>query len=109
MAGYNIGTAGKITLKTLTITPNVDTKVYNGTTAATVSGSSLSEVISGKNAGGSSSTVHVTGNIVRIDLMTVQPQLKSDNGQPVVDISQRIIMQGHCKRTRRSVKRKEAA
>lgn len=36
--------------------------------------------------------VHVTGNLVRIDLMTVQPHLKSDNGQPVVDISKRIIM-----------------
>lgn len=38
------------------------------------------------------SAVHVTGNLVRIDLMTVQPHLKSDNGQPVVDINQRIIM-----------------
>jgi hypothetical protein len=38
------------------------------------------------------SAVHVTGNLVRIDLMTVQPQLKSDNGQSVVDISKRIIM-----------------
>jgi hypothetical protein len=38
------------------------------------------------------SAVHVTGNLVRIDLMTLQPQLKSDNGQPVVDISRRIIM-----------------
>lgn len=38
------------------------------------------------------SAVHVTGNLVRIDLMTMQPQLKSDNGQPVVDISKRIIM-----------------
>lgn len=38
------------------------------------------------------SGVHVTGNIVRIDLMTVQPHLKSDNGQPVVDINKRIIM-----------------
>lgn len=38
------------------------------------------------------SAVHVTGNLVRIDLMTVQPHLKSDNGQSVVDISKRIIM-----------------
>lgn len=38
------------------------------------------------------SAVHVTGNVVRIDLMTVQPHLKSDNGQPVYDISKRIIM-----------------
>jgi hypothetical protein len=38
------------------------------------------------------SAIHVTGNLVRIDLMTIQPHLKSDNGQPVVDVSQRIIM-----------------
>lgn len=38
------------------------------------------------------SAVHVTGSLVRIDLMTVQPHLKSDNGQPVVDISRRLIM-----------------
>jgi hypothetical protein len=38
------------------------------------------------------SAVHVTGNLVRIDLMTRQPQLKSENGQPVFDISRRIIM-----------------
>ncbi len=38
------------------------------------------------------SGVHVTGNLVRIDLMTLQPHLKSDNGQPVVDINKRIIM-----------------
>jgi hypothetical protein len=38
------------------------------------------------------SAIHVTGQLVRIDLMTMQPQLKSDNGQPVVDISKRIIM-----------------
>jgi len=38
------------------------------------------------------SAVHVTGNLVRIDLMTVQPHLKSDNGQPVVEVNKRIIM-----------------
>lgn len=38
------------------------------------------------------SAVHVTGGLVRIDLLTLQPHLKSDNGQPVVDISRRIIM-----------------
>lgn len=38
------------------------------------------------------SAVHVTGNLVRIDLMTVQPHLKSDNGKPVVEINQRVIM-----------------
>ena len=38
------------------------------------------------------SAVHVTGNLVRIDLMTVQPQLQSKDSQPVVEINQRIIM-----------------
>ena len=38
------------------------------------------------------SAVHVTGNLVRIDLMTLQPQLKSKGGQPVVEVNQRIIM-----------------
>lgn len=38
------------------------------------------------------SAVHVTGNLVRLDLLTVQPHLKSDNGQPVVEISKRLIM-----------------
>lgn len=38
------------------------------------------------------SAVHVTGQLVRIDMMTVQPHLKSDNGQPVIDVSRRIIM-----------------
>lgn len=36
--------------------------------------------------------IHITGNMVRIDLMTLQPHLKSDNGQPVFDSSRRIIM-----------------
>jgi hypothetical protein len=38
------------------------------------------------------SAVHITGNLVRIDLMSLQPHLKSENGQPVYDIGQRIIM-----------------
>jgi len=38
------------------------------------------------------SAVHVTGNLVRIDLLTMQPHLKSDNGQPVVEINKRLIM-----------------
>ena len=38
------------------------------------------------------SSIHITGNLVRIDLMTVQPHLKSDNGQPVAEINKRIIM-----------------
>jgi len=38
------------------------------------------------------SGIHVTGNLVRIDLMTVQPHLKSENGQPVIEVNKRIIM-----------------
>lgn len=38
------------------------------------------------------SAVHVTGQLVRIDLMTVQPHLTSDNGQPVVEVNKRLIM-----------------
>lgn len=38
------------------------------------------------------SAVHVTGNVVRIDLMSLQPHLKSENGQPVYDISRRVVM-----------------
>ncbi|CUH97220.1 hypothetical protein P22_3347 [Propionispora sp. 2/2-37] len=38
------------------------------------------------------SAIHVTGHLVRIDLLTLQPHLKSDNDQPVADISRRIIM-----------------
>ncbi len=38
------------------------------------------------------SGIHVTGGLVRIDLMTLQPQLKSENGQPVIEINRRIIM-----------------
>lgn len=38
------------------------------------------------------SAIHVNGNLVRIDLMTRQPHLKSENGQPVFDINKRIIM-----------------
>jgi hypothetical protein len=38
------------------------------------------------------SAIHTTGNLIRIDLMTVQPHLKSENGQPVVEINKRLIM-----------------
>lgn len=38
------------------------------------------------------SSIHITGNLVRIDLMTIQPHLQSDNGQPVVEITRRVIM-----------------
>lgn len=38
------------------------------------------------------SAVHLTGNLVRMDLMTLQPQLQSADGQPVVNIGKRLIM-----------------
>jgi hypothetical protein len=38
------------------------------------------------------SAVHVTGNIVRIDLFAMQPHLQSKDGKPVFDISRRVIM-----------------
>lgn len=38
------------------------------------------------------SAIHVTGQLVRIDLMSVQPHLKSDNGQPVIEVNKRIII-----------------
>lgn len=40
------------------------------------------------------SAIHVTGNLVRIDLMTVQPHLKSDNSRPVVEIGKREVVCG---------------
>jgi len=36
--------------------------------------------------------IHITGNLIRIDLMTVQPQLAKEGGEPVIDMSRRIIM-----------------
>ena len=36
--------------------------------------------------------INVTGNIVRIDLVSLQPQLKGDSGQPVFAPTRRIIM-----------------
>ena len=36
--------------------------------------------------------IHVTGGIVRIDLASLQPQLKNENGQPVFATCQRIVM-----------------
>lgn len=38
------------------------------------------------------SSIHITGNIIRLDLMSFQPQLKSENGQPVFNVTQRIVM-----------------
>ena len=36
--------------------------------------------------------VHVTGNLVRIDFMSIQPQLNQSEGRPVYDVKDRIIM-----------------
>lgn len=36
--------------------------------------------------------INVTKNIVRIDFAALQPQLKSENGQPVFATNQRIVM-----------------
>lgn len=36
--------------------------------------------------------IHVTGNLVRFDLITLQPNLQSENGQPVYNMNQRLIM-----------------
>lgn len=38
------------------------------------------------------SHIHVTGNLVRFDLITLQPHRKDDNGQPVYEITQRLVM-----------------
>ncbi|QDR81699.1 hypothetical protein [Sporomusa termitida] len=38
------------------------------------------------------SAIHVTGNLVRIDLMSLQPQCNGEDGKPVVNISKRVIM-----------------
>lgn len=38
------------------------------------------------------SNIHLTGNLVRFDLISLQPQLKADNGQPVFQFSHRMIM-----------------
>lgn len=36
--------------------------------------------------------IHVTGGLVRFDLMTLQPNLKNENDQPVFNMNQRVIM-----------------
>jgi hypothetical protein len=36
--------------------------------------------------------INVTGNIVRIDLVALQPQLKNEKGEPVFASTQRIVM-----------------
>lgn len=36
--------------------------------------------------------IHVAGNMVRFDLITLQPNLQSENGQPVYNMTQRVVM-----------------
>ncbi|TWH51618.1 hypothetical protein [Sporomusa sp. KB1] len=38
------------------------------------------------------SGIHITNNTIRVDLMTLQPHLKSENGQPVFNINHRLIL-----------------
>lgn len=37
-------------------------------------------------------SIHITGGVVRIDLMTFQPQLQAENGQPVFNLDARVIL-----------------
>ena len=36
--------------------------------------------------------IYVTGNLVRIELANLEPQLKTEDGQPVYNVKQRIVM-----------------
>lgn len=36
--------------------------------------------------------VYVTGNLVRLELATLQPHLRSENGEPVYQVGPRIVM-----------------
>lgn len=36
--------------------------------------------------------IHLTGGMVRIDLMTLEPHLKAENDQPVYNITQRLVL-----------------
>jgi hypothetical protein len=38
------------------------------------------------------SNIHLTGHIVRFDLVSLQPQLRSEDGQPVFQTTGRIVM-----------------
>ena len=40
----------------------------------------------------SASAIHVTGNMIRIDLMSLQPHLKGESGEPVFELSGRLIL-----------------
>ena len=37
-------------------------------------------------------SIHWTGNLIRIDFATVQPQIKAQDGQPAIESNSRIIM-----------------
>ena len=38
------------------------------------------------------SSIHITGNLVRIDFASVQPQTKNKSGQPIIEVNRRLIM-----------------
>lgn len=38
------------------------------------------------------SQIYLTGNTIRLDLMTLQPHLKSESGQAVYETTQRIVL-----------------
>lgn len=37
-------------------------------------------------------SIHWTGSLIRIDFATVQPQLKTQDGQPAAEVTTRMIM-----------------
>ena len=40
----------------------------------------------------SASAIHVTGNMIRVDFMSLQPHLKGENGEPIFELSGRLII-----------------
>ena len=36
--------------------------------------------------------IYVTGNLVRIELANLEPQMKTEDGQPVYNVKQRVVM-----------------
>lgn len=36
--------------------------------------------------------IYVTGNVVRIEMVNLQPHLKTEDGQPVYNVTQRLVM-----------------
>ena len=36
--------------------------------------------------------IYITGNLVRIELANLEPQMKTEDGQPVYNVKQRVVM-----------------